>query len=939
MVLLFVSCPTPFDEDMVLKVNDTIKPEITIISPVEMTECASIVEVSGTVTDKANKKQPGKVAGVRYKILNSPINGIIDFNDSGKFSFHFETNKLQTAFTLQITATDWNGNTTEIQHYLRRDMENGIPSFKVEVKGESIHLSWESVFLAESYTLLYTQDNTYPFEDNGDEGNGIIIRNIDKSETSYIIDQDINYGSLHIFQLKAYCGIDAKQGIKIVTSGFIKALPLSKQTLAPRISEFNYSLGVEWNCIEGIEEYEVYRSERDGTHYQLIKVVNKNSYEDNTILPGELYYYSIRPCFPGSIQSYANCGRSDPISELPYTNVSGELEINGSIEGISIIENFAYIAAGSGGLKIINISDPIHPAEYSKFEGISGSANNITVIDFEKKRFACITTSKGLEIIDVTNQTPAFFYRYPINTACSVAVNSNNAYVACEENGITIIENVFDPVNSQIISLKVQGDVRDVVCRDNILYIVKGREGFEIFDINIPSQPESLCRQDTNGFASGVAVSGNYAYVADGYEGLFIIDISSSKSPNYKGCCNTPGYSSDVAIVEELGIAIVADDVAGVQAISIMNPESPIIYQTYNINNTVDKVELVYYSNEIYSYSVTEDGVLKIIDVTPPLITSISRNDLGSVNNIVIRGDLLYAACGTGNSGNQGLYSYNISDPENPVKEQYVETKGAVYAVDINGKYVYCVTDYGLEIIDIATFKRSGSYQINSGAAEILIMGDIGILSAPEDRRGLYFIDISRPTTPELIHTEDIYAKDIEIQNNFLYVAAGDSGLKIYDISKKEHISYKATCEIPGLDTDLLILKGTYAFTVNSYNGSVQIVDIRDPSTPFWDSSIYITFPKVKAAFLRGKYIYAYLIYDMIIDIPVIGQRKVFFHGLSLINISGSNPGIIHIPRTFLFAIEFTSPQNICRGFAVSGKYAYIPCGELGFRIINLLDE
>ena len=51
--LLLLSCPPPFNKDMLLQVYDAVGPVITIVSPEEGSSCAKTVIVTGTVTDSS----------------------------------------------------------------------------------------------------------------------------------------------------------------------------------------------------------------------------------------------------------------------------------------------------------------------------------------------------------------------------------------------------------------------------------------------------------------------------------------------------------------------------------------------------------------------------------------------------------------------------------------------------------------------------------------------------------------------------------------------------------------------------------------------------------------------------------------------------------------------------------------------------------------------
>ena len=83
------SCLAPFNEQVLLRVKDTISPEILIIYPDNDSYYASTVMVTGTVTDySSHEGQSGEILSLSYEIIPATIEGdSIDFDTDGVFSF------------------------------------------------------------------------------------------------------------------------------------------------------------------------------------------------------------------------------------------------------------------------------------------------------------------------------------------------------------------------------------------------------------------------------------------------------------------------------------------------------------------------------------------------------------------------------------------------------------------------------------------------------------------------------------------------------------------------------------------------------------------------------------------------------------------------------------------------------------------------------------
>jgi len=133
--------------------------------------------------------------------------------------------------------------------------------------------------------------------------------------------------------------------------------------------------------------------------------------------------------------NYAYCAFTNGIVILDITNKSSPvfvsrlyLEGGGTASALSIDNNYAYIACGTSGLQIINVSNPALPVLAGSYDtpdwayGVAVSGGYAYVADY----------SSGLQIINVSNPaSPALAgsYNTPGNTEV-VAVSGAYAYVA-----------------------------------------------------------------------------------------------------------------------------------------------------------------------------------------------------------------------------------------------------------------------------------------------------------------------------------------------------------------------------------------------------------------------------------------------------------------------------------------------------------------------------
>jgi len=199
----------------------------------------------------------GKSGGLRslfYEILGTTIKVDILVESDGSFNFQFITTNLPEIITVKITAQDWNGNTSE-RSLTFKNAGNDIPSFTATPDNHKITLNWDNVPLARSYAIYYTTNGTFPSEYFG--------KKIENAESPFVF-SGLKNGNLHIFLLQA----PSPEGYEDNWSDYQKAIPLSKNTLAPIITSYYGKLLVEWENIPKTDDFEVWRAEsKDGPFF------------------------------------------------------------------------------------------------------------------------------------------------------------------------------------------------------------------------------------------------------------------------------------------------------------------------------------------------------------------------------------------------------------------------------------------------------------------------------------------------------------------------------------------------------------------------------------------------------------------------------------------------------------------------------------------------
>jgi hypothetical protein len=806
------TCPNPLNQEKLLHVKDQLNPVISIATPAESSYCANIVEVTGRVTDAATSAgNDGQVRSVYYLVAGSTVAGSIDLAADGTFSFQFATVTLGSNFTLSITATDWNGNTAVTSLPLLRQPSSGIPSLAVSQGNHEVTLSWDPVPHTASYTLYYTTNGSLPSEQNGKKQEGVV---------SPCVLQNLANGNLHVFQIKAV----PETGWPESVSDYLKAIPLSSQTLAPRVTGEFRQLRVEWDSIPGAKEFEVWRStEQNGAYYNLSGPIETTSHIDTDVANDQWYFYRVRPTLSGCLPSGANGARTDPFC-LHHPVVLGTCDTSQAL-GVAVSGNYAYVADGTSGLRVIDISNPLVPTLRAtrdtveitdEARGVAVSGNYAYVADW----------TSGLQLIDISDPlAPGFPVTCKTDGACGVAVSGDYAYVAdlSLAAGLRVVQ--IDDTNPLAPSLTLRGTCTSfnhalrVAVSGNYAYVADYATGLQMVDISDPLAPSRKTFCGTAN-AQDVALSGSYAYVADGNSGLKVIEIDDSPvSPSLtlRGTCAT-SYARGVDVSGPY--AYVADLSAGLRIIDISDPLAPTLTVTCDTDE----------ANEVAvrgSRAYVADGPsgLRVIDISNPFAPALPvACGTSSARGVAVSGSYAYVA-----DYSSGLRVIDISNPLAPTLKATRAT-GQALGVAVAGSYAYVAGTSGLQVINILDPLAPG-VPVACGTSfswGVAIKGDYAYVASLSD--GLRVIDISNPLAPTLRATcGTTEAHGVAISGNYAYVADGPAGLRVIDISNPLVPGMPVACDTDGAYG--VEISGEYAYIADGTTG-LRVIDISNPLAP-----------------------------------------------------------------------------------------------------------
>jgi hypothetical protein len=190
---------------------------------------------------------------------------------------------------------------------------------------------------------------------------------------------------------------------------------------------------------------------------------------------------------------------------------------------LAVVGDYAYVAQGMG-ITIFDISQPSEISEIGAWQS-DYSAQNLFVVD----DYAYVAAEEGgLRILDVSTPTMAVEVgAYEGVTVHDVVVVDQYAYLI--GNDYLYMLEISDPMMPvKVAEYQLGGEAHEIVVEDKLAYVAAGYMGVRILDVSDPSALSEVGYYDMPPAAIGVALSDDGIYVTADRGGLFILRISTS---------------------------------------------------------------------------------------------------------------------------------------------------------------------------------------------------------------------------------------------------------------------------------------------------------------------------------------------------------------------------------------------------------------------------
>lgn len=298
------------------------------------------------------------------------------------------------------------------------------------------------------------------------------------------------------------------------------------------------------------------------------------------------------------------------LSVIPVGGVAMNVEIGG---------DFAYVAAGTAGLVVVDVTNRSAPSIAATLPLPDGSFANDVRLGFGYAYVAAGST--GLHIVDISNpHAPvlAGSFDTPGDARDVVLGPGGTAYVADGSGGVRILSVIDTAEPAEIASYATSNPAQGVSLDGETLVVLSGHGDnwsingrLHIVNVQAPALPVELGLLDLQAPAVDVESRGGFAFVAAKTGGMRIVDYS-NPAAMHEVARETAFYPSDVVLINDWAFFAEELRVNSVPAVRVDNPASPFYAGAIDLNVLGDPNGLGIDADERYFYFGGDDGKLYI---------------------------------------------------------------------------------------------------------------------------------------------------------------------------------------------------------------------------------------------------------------------------------------------------------------------------------------
>ncbi|MEZ4387058.1 MAG: FlgD immunoglobulin-like domain containing protein [Candidatus Krumholzibacteriia bacterium] len=512
-----------------------------------------------------------------------------------------------------------------------------------------------------------------------------------------------------------------------------------------------------------------------------------------------------------------------------------------------------------------DLTSPAAPVELGRYL-LTAQPSDMQVIG--STLYVALRKTSGLLILDYGDPTaPALVGSLEGYDLLSVAVQGDRAYCGRGSPGVLVVD-LSDPTQpTAITTFDTPGSANGTDVDGDIVYVAMGTSGLGVYDVTDPLAPVFLATMPTSGFCTYVQQRDGVAYACDG-SGLSLFDVSVPAAPTPLGTVNAGGSCYEMCFTGNPSVVFLAG-LPGLLSVMVANPASPIVLnassignafscadagtaavmasrytglhvfdggfdQLANVPNAGFAMKLHLDGNELYVADLS-GGVL-VYDLTNPTapvrLTEVPTDP--NCQDVAIAGDILYAV--NSNNTGTGLGLTDVSDPAAPVGLSIFDTANQSLGLDVVGDLCVVANGFGgLRTVNVADPLAPALLgDVAFGAAIYDVMLDGPVAYAISFGGGMLSVNLTDPASPILIQQQMWgFLNAVDITDQIAWVADGQEGLRVVDITDPANLTTLATLVVGGQTRDVVRSRtgSPYVYLADDFYG-LRVVEVSDPAAP-----------------------------------------------------------------------------------------------------------
>ena len=225
-------------------------------------------------------------------------------------------------------------------------------------------------------------------------------------------------------------------------------------------------------------------------------------------------------------------------------------------DGVAVLGGRAYVADEGVGLEILDVSNPAMPTLVAS-TNCGGTAVDIVVKGSANGVFAYLSTGGQVCVLDVSDPSiPVLRGTCSIDYIGSLAVSGTRVFAASIITGLHMVDVSNPDAPRDLGTASGTFTPRAVATANNVIYAIDNDPSYGFYIYTINGTALTLVGHTTGVGSSGthMMVSGNRAFIAGGTSGFEIVDVSNPAGPSALGRFTDSGLFGQYGPVTAFGL-------------------------------------------------------------------------------------------------------------------------------------------------------------------------------------------------------------------------------------------------------------------------------------------------------------------------------------------------------------------------------------------------